>query len=488
MPKRNRLTVAGILFLMSLVTYACFLQDPENSNVSSRMFLTLSLVGNGDVSIDRYANLTIDKSESHGRFYSDKAPGLSLLAVPVTALLWRPIISIYEHRSHTTAEQSPRGWPPAYYLFSYFATLSTSALITAVSVAAMFLVALSVFGSPVGAVLVAVAYGFATPAFGWATAFVGHAPTMGLLCIGLACAQFLGHNATTPRRDCFLVVAGVACLTWAIVTEFTAAPVAAAVAVYASRKIISADDHRAMLVSCALITGFLFLLPLLIYNHLAFGAPWRLGYQSVLGFAGMKVGFLGLGTPQLNVLYEITCGARRGILLLCPLLLLVPMGLLQMSIRDGQRGLALMIVLVVTYYLALNSSYYYWTGGYSTGPRHITAMLPFACLPLGSVWNSASREMRAFVFLLVSASLALAVGSASTGMFAGNIDHLLLDYLIPGFFGGARTVVPVQLFDWRSRYFLLSLFSLWICLALMIARQLGRSQRAAQQIETFELS
>jgi len=78
MPKRNRLAVAGIMFLMSLVTYACFLQEPGNMNVRSRMFLTLSLVGNADLSIDRYANVTIDKAESHGRFYSAKAPGLSL--------------------------------------------------------------------------------------------------------------------------------------------------------------------------------------------------------------------------------------------------------------------------------------------------------------------------------------------------------------------------------------------------------------------------
>src|SRR5262249_16038985 len=41
-------------------------------------FLTLSLVGNADLSIDRYANVTIDKAESHSRFYSAKAPGLSL--------------------------------------------------------------------------------------------------------------------------------------------------------------------------------------------------------------------------------------------------------------------------------------------------------------------------------------------------------------------------------------------------------------------------
>jgi hypothetical protein len=442
------------------------------------MFVTLSLVANGEISIDRYANHTIDKVESHGRFYSDKAPGLSLMAVPVTALLWRWMITVFHDGSRPAAEQWPWG-SPAYYLFTYFAMLSTSALITAASVAAMFLVALSVFGSPVGAILVAVAYGFATPMFGWATAFVGHAPAAGLLSIGFACAHFLrSNNAPNPRRDCFLVVAGVACLTWAVVIEYTAAPVAAAVAVYGSRKIISAGDHRSMLVGCALITGFLFLLPLLIYNHLAFGAPWRVGYQFHTAFPGTKVGFVGIRIPRLKVLYEIICGERRGIVPLCPLLFLVPLGVLQMGIRNGQRELALLIVFVVIYYLALNSSYYYWDGGSSTGPRYVTGMLPFACLPLGSVWNCASKEMRAFVLLLIATSLALAVACASTGMFAPmHINHLLLDYLIPGFVSGAPTAVPVYLFGWRSRYFLLCLFSLWICLALMIARQLRTGHR-----------
>jgi len=267
-------------------------------------------------------------------------------------------------------------------------------------------------------------------------------------------------------------VAGVACLTWAVVTEFTAAPVAAAVAMYGSRKkMISAGDNRVMLGGCALITGFVFLLPLPIYNHLAFGAPWRLSYQSVTGFPGAKLGFFGIQLPQLKVLYQIIFGARRGIIPLCPLLLLIPLGVIQMS-RDGQRRLAVLIVVVVMYYLALNSSYYYWDGGWSTGPRHITGMLPFACLPLGSVWNYASRGMRAFVLLLVSVSLALAVDSASTGMFAPtNIDDLLFDYLIPG---DSRAVLPVYLFGWRFRYFLLGLFSVWVCLGLMIARQFAR--------------
>ena len=87
MHRRNHLWIAGTLFLVSLLTYAFFLQDPQNPNVSSRMFLTLSLVADGEVSIDRYADKTIDKAKMNGKFYSDKAPGLSLSAIPVTALL-----------------------------------------------------------------------------------------------------------------------------------------------------------------------------------------------------------------------------------------------------------------------------------------------------------------------------------------------------------------------------------------------------------------
>jgi hypothetical protein len=244
-------------------------------------------------------------------------------------------------------------------------------------------------------------------------------------------------------------------------------------------------ERRIMVVGCALITAFLFALPLFIYNTLAFGAPWRLGYQSVVGFSGMKQGILGIGMPQVEVLYEIIFGSYRGILQICPLLLLVPIGLVQMGMRGEERGLALLIGFLVVYYLLLNSSYYYWDGGWSTGPRHITGMLPFACLPLGSVWNSSSKHMRAFVLLLVLASLALALMSCTAGMFASTeYKHLLGEFVIPRFFHGSTTAVPVYLFNWSSRYFLLSFLSFWMCLALVIAHQLRSPQCVAVQVKS----
>src|SRR5262249_24124008 len=45
------------------------------------------IVDRGALNIDPLAGYTGDVASAHGHFYSDKAPGLSLLAVPVYALL-----------------------------------------------------------------------------------------------------------------------------------------------------------------------------------------------------------------------------------------------------------------------------------------------------------------------------------------------------------------------------------------------------------------
>ena len=52
---------------------------------TSRLALTQSIVERGTVDIDPYWQLTIDRAFADGHWYSDKAPGVALLAVPVVA-------------------------------------------------------------------------------------------------------------------------------------------------------------------------------------------------------------------------------------------------------------------------------------------------------------------------------------------------------------------------------------------------------------------
>ena len=51
--------------------------------------------------------------------------------------------------------------------------------------------------------------------------------------------------------------------------------------------------------ACSLVLGgVLGLLPLLVYNQLAFGSPFTFGYSLVVGFEGMQEGFFGITWPK----------------------------------------------------------------------------------------------------------------------------------------------------------------------------------------------
>src|SRR5262245_45772687 len=74
------------LFLLIGVTYAWFYQGGD-PNQTSRLALVRALVERHVVDITPDAPLTIDKSYHDGKFYCDKAPGVSFVATVPYALL-----------------------------------------------------------------------------------------------------------------------------------------------------------------------------------------------------------------------------------------------------------------------------------------------------------------------------------------------------------------------------------------------------------------
>ncbi|HEX7666507.1 MAG TPA: hypothetical protein VF407_18400, partial [Polyangiaceae bacterium] len=73
-------------FVLLALTYAYFFQGSD-PNQSSRFFLTRAIVVRHAPDITPDAAYTIDKGEKDGKYYSDKAPGISLLAVLPYALM-----------------------------------------------------------------------------------------------------------------------------------------------------------------------------------------------------------------------------------------------------------------------------------------------------------------------------------------------------------------------------------------------------------------
>src|SRR5919106_2551461 len=75
------------LFALVFGAYAYFYQA-GGWNQNSRFDLTRAIVEGHTVAIDAFHHNTGDKAQRGSHWYSDKAPGLSLLAVPAYALVY----------------------------------------------------------------------------------------------------------------------------------------------------------------------------------------------------------------------------------------------------------------------------------------------------------------------------------------------------------------------------------------------------------------
>jgi len=91
------------------------------------------------------------------------------------------------------------------------------------------------------------------------------------------------------------------------------------------------------------------------------------------------------------------------------------------------------ILFVLCSFLWINASYYYWDGGYSTGPRHLVPMLPLCCLALAFAWPRAPWA-RTVTLVLLAPSLVLSLICAVAGILPPhNFRNPLVDFLLPIF-------------------------------------------------------
>ena len=405
-----------------------------NSNVVSRMGLVYAILDNHSVTIDSFAPMTIDKAEFNGHYYLDKAPGVSLMVLPVVGTFLSGLRALHI----STAPIISGEFTTSYHITVWLACLITSALFTALAAVALYFLARYCRASRAAALFGSLVFGLATPATGWATTFFSHATSGGCLFIAFVLMVLASADANgLGRRDFAVGLSTGALLGWAVVVEFTgalAALVLVGIGLY-RLSLLPASRIKKLLfgavIGCALAT-----LPLAIYNGIAFGSVFHIGYQNVVGFDGMNKGFFGISRPKLSVLWEISFGQYRGILWICPILIFMPFSYLS-AFRHLPLEIALASILVPTAYFLVNSGYQYWDGGYSTGPRHVTPSLPFICLAFAPLWDAGALGMRAILLAAATLSGILSLICASTSMAAPDYFSMpLFQYLIPRFFDG----------------------------------------------------
>ena len=416
------------LVLMLLLAYAYAIPRGELANADSHIALTQAIVDDHTLRIDRYAADLADRSAYEGHFYTDKAPGLSLLAVPAYALL-RLLL--------------PRAFfaPGLFFVVRYLLTILVDGLPSALFVGLLYPFLATMIGRR-RAALLACGYGLGTMAWALSALLFSHT----IAAMSVFGAFMLLYPVATGHRPASWwrwAAAGALC-GLAVLCEYPAALVAAGVAAYAAyvacHPLMSTTSHsltlipnapsllaplapprsfrlappapsggawgdaspqtpakktaRWIAVRLALFVGagLAALAPLAVYNIAVYGSAFSQGYAHLHGahefVTGMGHGVEGVGLPSLTALWGITFSPYRGLFVLSPFLLLAFPGLAMMwrsggsGKRRGQRPAALLCAYAAGAMLLFDSSYYFWDGGVSLGPRHVAPALLFLLFPV----------------------------------------------------------------------------------------------------------
>jgi hypothetical protein len=475
--------VAIGLFVLVWLSCVWFGSWELNPNNATRLFGAIALVEQGDARIDRFQSLTIDKAQFGPHYYMDKAPGITLMTAPVVWLA--NAVTGVTSRDHVIDATNPK---LARFLRLRLRLTVALVVATLTAFAAVLLLDLAtgITGNPQAGLFAALGYALGSTVWGWSTTLFGHAPDAALLLIATWAVWRGTSGEELFNRWRYPLMAGAA-LGWAVVIEFPAALGGLAIALWAIwRTRDLAWPIRRKLFGIAIAAGTVTLVPLLFYNQLAFGTPFKLGYQGVVGFNGMQQGLFGLTYPKPAALFGIIFGLRRGMIWVAPVLVLGVAGLARMVRARPTRDLGILAVAVILIVLMVNASYIYWDGGSSIGPRHSVPAMPFLALGLAPLWAGLTRlrgRIVAVTLLAVSMMLNLIVASAEVFASEAYANPIWDDLIKRRFLHGQLATLPGEWWGWSPwRGFALYLdlaLPLLFLLILLVRREdtrLGQSR------------
>lgn len=357
------LVVVGLLAVMLAYTW----MSPEVSapNERSRLYLTHSILESGSIAIDDQVEqfgTPYDVAHRDGEYFTDKAPGSSLVALPAIATysaLGGDIDSI--EKTTNVARLGVMLPVTVLSLLVFWGILSWLGIGREMTAAMVALLALS------------------TNLFHYGTAFYGHGI---VLFFSLAAAFFVVRNLEATDEDSSTLVwplaAGLAG-GLAVTVEYQAVFVLAGLAA----GFVAIERHRAPGPLVAFGAGAaLPVAGLLAYHWAAFGDPLTTSYEFLIHEAPEQKhdeGLWGVTFPSWEALYGLLFSPSRGLVMCAPIILvgIAGLGLLWQRVR----WLAIFAGITILGYLWMaTSARDVWYAGWSFGPRLLIPMYGLAAL------------------------------------------------------------------------------------------------------------
>lgn len=391
-PSRLWLPVAFAFLLINLLGI-----DDGGTNANARFATLRAMSDEFTFRIDNYHDWTMDWARTpDGHYYSNKAPGPTLLAFPVFFVIDRVLKPLQErHPDGQGRRQAPRGIHKVAIStlfqvlpFLVLALLCLSAAYPAGLTPAAYAVSLlailfgntaavlmnSYMGNPfAGMAILGVAYFYLKERFGWASFFFGLA----------VLAEYSVAALALP----FLVLAGLEGrkIGWGrmLGSVFAGASIPAALWAW--------------------------------YHTAAFGSPVSLPFQyevtAVVGNVGDSSGGIWGGLtsllPNPRWAFELLFGTSRGLLFTQPWILLVAfLGVVNQRLFTAPlKKLFWFSFVSLCILLWLNAGFPGWHGGGSPGPRYLSAVLPIFALFIPALFDGKGALIRWVFVISVSATV-----------------------------------------------------------------------------------
>jgi hypothetical protein len=449
----------------------------RSPNELCRLWQTRALVEYGTLDINRALKdfgYVGDLSVKDGKYYPSKAPLLSFAAVPVYAVL--------------------RAWSGG-FLYAvkevplvFFSRLFLTVLPTLVMLWWMRRF-LGAYVSAAVADAVTVTYGLGSLAFSYSLLFMSHQTTAVLLFGGF---YALWRLARGEWRERGYLVAG-ACAGATVAAEYTGALGVLGLVLYAVLTVLWREEPvRARWVrlgrgaGLATLGALPFVVGLMLYHQAAFGHPLESGYKYLNDAAYQPWhlgGFLGIRYPDPRAFALSFFSPLRGLFTLSPFLLLALPGVvvLRREARANRemRAHLWLVVALLAGYTYFTSSFSYDSWGWTTGPRHLTGLVPFLLLPaallLERLRASGRQALTSAAAALCTASIVFTGVATFVNYVPDDVSNVVLGLAVPLLRAGYQPPSALNVLGISNPEAGLLLLALLLGLAVWVFARLGLS-------------